>query len=233
ICILKVDLKCCTGCQKKASMKLQSIPGVDEVQYNSEKGLMTITGDVEPMTLVRKLNKCGKKTELFSVKYQLEDDDLNSEDEDDASSDSTSSYYDPKPMEREVQEKMKQQNKTGLPKKPSLLGCFSSKSKVVQPLPMRNRNWHIPSKFGNGPPGFGFPFANTTTSSQLLRPPYPMMPYPPMMQQQQPPPPFPMTGAAMPYNVNMYQTAYQPYFMSKQAPTDKFNTGLHFTGGKK
>ncbi|CAL9216802.1 unnamed protein product [Arabidopsis halleri] len=231
-CILKVDLKCCTGCQKKASMKLQSISGVEEVEYNIEKGLMTVRGDVEPMALVRKLNKHDRKTELFSVKYQLDDDDLNSDSEDYSSSDSTSSSYDPKPMEREFQEKMMQQKKkTGLLTS-FLGGCCSSKSNVVQPLPMRNRNWHVPSKFENGPPVFG----HSTTSSQL-RPPHPMMPYPPpMMMQQQPPPMMmqqqaqvPMTGVSMPPNVNMFQPAPQPYFMSKL----KMNPKLHYPEEKK
>ncbi|XP_010480775.1 PREDICTED: uncharacterized protein LOC104759566 [Camelina sativa] len=178
-CILKVDLKCCTGCQKRAGIKLKSISGVNEVEYNSKKGLMTVTGNVEPMALVRKLNKCGKKTELFSVKYQIEDDDLKSDDEDgtsssssSSSSDSASSCYDPKPMESELLEKMKQKNKRGLRKKLSFLFCLTSKSKVVQPLPMRNRNWHVPSKFQNGP-------------SQLW-PPQPLMPYSQVMQPQQP-----------------------------------------------
>ncbi|XP_010501671.1 PREDICTED: uncharacterized protein LOC104778968 [Camelina sativa] len=172
-CVLKVDLKCCTGCQKKAGIKLKSISGVNEVEYNSKKGLMTVTGNVEPMALVRKLNKCGKKTELFSVKYQIEDDDINSDDEDGtSSSDSASSYNDPKPMERELLEKMKQKNKRGIRKKISFLLCLTSKSKVVQPSPMRNRNWHVPSKFQNGPP--------------QLWPPQPLTPYPQMMQPQQP-----------------------------------------------
>ncbi|AEE31226.1 putative heavy metal-associated domain, HMA, heavy metal-associated domain superfamily [Arabidopsis thaliana] len=215
-CILKVDLKCCIGCQKKASMKLQSISGVEEVEYNIEKGLMTVRGDVEPMALVRKLNKHDRKTELFSVKYQLDDDDLNSDSEDYSSSDSTNSSYDPKPMERQFQEKMMQQKKkkSGILKMLSLLWCFSSKSKVVQPLPMRNRNWHVPSKFENVPPGFGF---NSTTSSQL-RPPHPMMPYPPMMQppmmqQQRPLMMQQQAQVPMPPNVNMFQSAPQPFKM--------------------
>ncbi|XP_010501660.1 PREDICTED: probable serine/threonine-protein kinase samkC [Camelina sativa] len=257
-CILKVDLKCCTGCQKKASIKLKSISGVNEVEYDSEKGLMTVTGDVEPMDLVRKLNKCGKETELFSVKYQIEDDDLKSDDEDEtsssssSSSDSASSYYDPKPMEREFQEKMKQQpkKKTLLQIIRSILCCFTSKSKVVQPLPMRNRNqnrnWRVPSKFEYGAP--------------QLRPPQPMLPYPQtiqphhlqMMQQQQQQQMMqrqqqlqlmqhqqhvPVTGAVMPYTANMFQQAYQPYHMPNQGQTYllpnpaqplKFNRSLHF-----
>ncbi|XP_010480756.1 PREDICTED: uncharacterized protein LOC104759545 [Camelina sativa] len=230
-CILKVDLKCCTSCQNKASIKLKSISGVEEVAYNSEKGLLTVTGDVEPMALVRKLNKCGKETELFSVKYPIEDDDLQSDDEDEtSSSDSASSYYDPKPMEREFQEKMNQQEKkkkTLLQKIRSFLCCFTSKSKLVQPLPMRNRNWQVPSKF-------------------QLRPPQPRQPYPPtmrphhlpmmqqqqlqMMQQQQ----LQMMQQQPGY---MFQQAYQPHLMPNQgqhyllpnpAQPMKINRSLHF-----
>ncbi|XP_010460841.1 PREDICTED: uncharacterized protein LOC104741646 [Camelina sativa] len=219
-CILRVDLKCCTGCQKKARIKLKSLSGVNEVEYDSEKGLMTVTGDVEPMALVRKLNKCGKETELFSVKYQIEDDDVKSDDEDEtssSSSDSASSYYDPKPMEREFQGKMKQpKKKTLLQKIRSFLCCLTSKSKVVQPLPMRNRNWRVPSKFEYGAPQF--------------RPPQPMLPYPQtmqphhlqMMQQQQQ---LQMMQRQQQLQLMqqqpgiMFQQAYQPYLTQNQAQT--------------
>lgn len=223
--------------------------GVSAVAYNAEKGLMTVTGDVEPMTIVRKLSRWGKKAELVSVNYQL--DDLISDDEeeeDSGTSSDTSSSPDSKTMEREAQEKTKtktNKKKKGMLRKPFLLGCLSSKPKVDQPFAMRNRNWHIPSKFENGPPGYGFPFANPSTSQ--WRPTHPMMPYPLMMMQQQPQAPMmpylpmmqqqqpqvPMTGGApMPYNVNMFRPAppptqqSQPYFKSIQAQTG--NPKLHY-----
>ncbi|KAL1205069.1 Heavy metal-associated isoprenylated plant protein 34 [Cardamine amara subsp. amara] len=224
-CILKVDLKCCTSCQKKASIKLKSISGVNEVDYDQEKGLMTVTGDVEPMALVRKLTKCGRKTELVSVKYQF-DDDLDSDEEDSSSSSDTSSYPDPKTMARQLQEKMMMQpnkKKTGIFRNPSsLLGCFSSKSKVVQPLPMRNRNW-IPSKFANPPPGFGYP----PPHQMMQHPPHPSMmqqrPPPPMMQQ---PPQGPTTGAPY-YDNTLWQAPppRQPYYLSRQ---QKVTPALHY-----
>lgn len=199
--------------------------GVSAAEYNAEKGLMKITGDVEPMTLVHKLTRWGKKTELVSVNYNLDDDPISDDDdeEDDTSSD-TSSTPDPKTQEK----------KTGILRKP-LFGCFSSKSKVVQPYAMRNRNWYIPSKFENGGPGFGFPYTNASTSQWPH--PYPMMPpYPPMMQQQQLQQQLqaPMAGAVMPNNVNMFWSApplhqTQPYFMPTmptKAPT--VNSKLHY-----
>ncbi|ESQ33822.1 hypothetical protein EUTSA_v10009879mg [Eutrema salsugineum] len=206
-CILKVDLKCCTGCQKKASTRLQSLFGVTAAEYNAEKGLMTVTGDVKPMALVNKLTKCGRKTELVSVNYKLDDliSDEEEEEEDDtsdtSSSSDTSSEHDPKPMKRETQVKnhdskpmkreaqvktaMKTKKKEGILRKYLLLGCCRSKPKVVQPF-IQNRVWQGSSRFGSGPPPFQM------MQAQGLRP--------MMMQQQQQQPQVPMTGAAMQYN---------------------------------
>ncbi|KFK44858.1 hypothetical protein AALP_AA1G311600 [Arabis alpina] len=229
-CILKVDLKCCTGCPKKVITKLQTISGVSGAEYNAEKGLMTITitGDVEPLTLVNKVTGwANRKTELVSVNYQLDDpisDD--DDDEDESSSSETSSSPDPKTMEHQIQEKTNKKKKGLL----NLFGCFSSKPKVVQPFAMQNRNWHVPSKFEHCGPSFSFPYGNHGTSQwprpYPMIPPYPQMmpPYPPMMapQQQfmqQQRPQAPMAGAVMQNNANMFPYGPQPfqkepYFMS-------------------
>ncbi|KAG2304003.1 hypothetical protein Bca52824_032654 [Brassica carinata] len=53
-CVLKVNVKCCSGCENGAKRKLQRLPGVSAAEYNVQKGLMTVTGNVDPMTLKTK-----------------------------------------------------------------------------------------------------------------------------------------------------------------------------------
>ncbi|KAG2304004.1 hypothetical protein Bca52824_032655 [Brassica carinata] len=66
-CVLKVNVKCCSGCENGAKRKLQRLPGVSAAEYNVQKGLMTVTGNVDPMTLVNKLTSSNKKTDLVST----------------------------------------------------------------------------------------------------------------------------------------------------------------------
>uniref|UniRef100_A0A1J3E2X2 HMA domain-containing protein n=1 Tax=Noccaea caerulescens TaxID=107243 RepID=A0A1J3E2X2_NOCCA len=66
-CVLRVGIKCCKGCQTNAKRKLLSVSGVSAVEYDAEQGLLTVSGDPNPATLLRKLTKWGKNAELVSV----------------------------------------------------------------------------------------------------------------------------------------------------------------------
>ncbi|KAF2554384.1 hypothetical protein F2Q68_00036535 [Brassica cretica] len=143
-CVIKVDLKCCSSCLNRVKTKLQSLPGVTAAEYNVKKRLMTVAGDVDPMTLVYKLTKPNRKTELVSVNYMHDEDE--DEDEDD-----TTSNPDPRAMERapQVNTRPTIKKKEGMVRKYLLLGCLRSKPKVVQPFPLAKRMFGS-TRFGNG-----------------------------------------------------------------------------------
>ncbi|CAA7062361.1 unnamed protein product [Microthlaspi erraticum] len=197
---------------------------------------MTVRGDVEPTTLVQKLTRWGKKAELVSVNYQLDDDDLLSDSEEDFNDDDEDEQVewvpDPKPMERVTLKKKKK----GILSKSSLLGCFSRKPpEVVLPFPTQNRNQQRmfpPMQPQQRPPPFG-------TMYPQQRPQYGMMNHQPMMQQQPHPrmrqqqPQGPMMNMMMQqqpqgpmpmgYNGNMFQPT-RPYFLKDL----KANPSLHY-----
>nr|VDC61512.1 unnamed protein product [Brassica rapa] len=203
-CVIKVDLKCCSGCLNRAKTKLQSLPGVTAAEYNFKKGLMTVTGDVDPMTLVHKLTKPNRKTELVSVSYMHDDDDEEEDDEDEdeddtSSSDDTSSNPDPRPMERapQVITRPTIKRKEGMVRKYLLLGCLRSKPKVVQPFPLAKQMFGS-TRFGNG----GSDHGGGGGYGNARRPPAPFhgpmnlqQQYHMMMQPRLPPPQFQMNGA--------------------------------------
>ncbi|XP_031094363.1 heavy metal-associated isoprenylated plant protein 32-like [Ipomoea triloba] len=63
-CTLKVNIHC-KGCEQKVKKILQKIDGVYIVKFEEEMGKVTVSGDLEPETLIRKLNKNGKHAELI------------------------------------------------------------------------------------------------------------------------------------------------------------------------
>ncbi|KAE8675955.1 hypothetical protein F3Y22_tig00111640pilonHSYRG00184 [Hibiscus syriacus] len=65
-CTLKVNINCCNDCRTKAREKLQKISGVEAVD-NDSKGVLTISGKVNPMVIVKKIEKWGRKAELLSL----------------------------------------------------------------------------------------------------------------------------------------------------------------------
>ena len=177
--------------------------GVTAAEYNFKKGLMTVTGDVDPMTLVHKLTKPNRKTELVSVSYMHDDDDEEEDDEDEdededdtSSSDDTSSNPDPRPMERAPQVPTIKK-KEGMVRKYLLLGCLRSKPKVVQPFPLAKQIFGS-TRFGNG----GSDHGGGGGYGNARRPPAPFhgpmnlqQQYHMMMQPRLPPPQFQMNGA--------------------------------------
>ncbi|KAI9180057.1 hypothetical protein LWI28_000700 [Acer negundo] len=66
-CALKVNIKCCNGCEVKAKKKLQKLKGVDSITYDAEQGILRISGNVNPTVVIHKLAELGKKAELLRL----------------------------------------------------------------------------------------------------------------------------------------------------------------------
>ncbi|XP_077211510.1 uncharacterized protein LOC143846825 [Tasmannia lanceolata] len=64
---LKVSVNCCDGCKKQVKKTLQSIEGVLRTEIDLSQPKVTITGNVDPQILIRKLGKLGKPAELWGV----------------------------------------------------------------------------------------------------------------------------------------------------------------------
>ena len=66
-CVLKVNIHC-DGCQKKVKKILNKIDGVYHTSIDPEQGKLTVSGVVDPATIIKKLNKAGKPAELWGSK---------------------------------------------------------------------------------------------------------------------------------------------------------------------
>ncbi|KAL0920989.1 hypothetical protein M5K25_008012 [Dendrobium thyrsiflorum] len=64
---LKVNLHC-DGCKQNVKKILQKIEGVYTVTIDSEKQKVTVSGNVDSATLIKKLAKSGKHSELWNQK---------------------------------------------------------------------------------------------------------------------------------------------------------------------
>ncbi|KAF5738612.1 hypothetical protein HS088_TW13G01513 [Tripterygium wilfordii] len=65
-CVLKVNIHC-DGCKQKVKKILQKIDGVYTTKIDSEQGRVTISGNVDPSVLIKKLSKSGKHAELWGA----------------------------------------------------------------------------------------------------------------------------------------------------------------------
>ncbi|KAL6548258.1 hypothetical protein OROGR_008679 [Orobanche gracilis] len=65
--VLKVSIHC-QGCKKKVKKVLQTIDGVYTIDIDSQQQKVTVTGNIDPQTLIKKLVKSGKHAELFPEK---------------------------------------------------------------------------------------------------------------------------------------------------------------------
>ncbi|KAL8528006.1 hypothetical protein ACS0TY_005716 [Phlomoides rotata] len=63
-CALKVNIHC-EGCAHKIKKTLQKVEGVYKVIMDGEQGKVTVSGNVDPMLLINKLEKGGKHAELW------------------------------------------------------------------------------------------------------------------------------------------------------------------------
>ncbi|KAK6937407.1 Heavy metal-associated domain, HMA, partial [Dillenia turbinata] len=70
--VLKVSIHC-EGCKKKVKKVLQSIEGVYTTTVDSQQHKVTVTGNVDADTLIKKLAKNGKHAELWPEKLEKKD----------------------------------------------------------------------------------------------------------------------------------------------------------------
>ncbi|KAL0928404.1 hypothetical protein M5K25_000283 [Dendrobium thyrsiflorum] len=63
---LKVHVNCCDGCKKKV-LKALNIKGVLKTEIHPSLPKVTVTGTVEAASLIKKLAKCGKASELLQM----------------------------------------------------------------------------------------------------------------------------------------------------------------------
>ncbi|GER32337.1 heavy metal transport/detoxification superfamily protein [Striga asiatica] len=63
-CVLKVNIHC-DGCKHKVKKILQKIEGVYTIKIDSEQGKVTVSGNVDSSTLIKKLVKNGKHAEIW------------------------------------------------------------------------------------------------------------------------------------------------------------------------
>ncbi|KAJ0979839.1 hypothetical protein J5N97_015313 [Dioscorea zingiberensis] len=66
---LKVSIHC-EGCKRKVKRLLQSIDGVYKISIDAQQHKVTVTGNVDGETLIKKLIKNGKHAELWPEKPQ-------------------------------------------------------------------------------------------------------------------------------------------------------------------
>ncbi|KAI8025610.1 Heavy metal-associated isoprenylated plant protein 32 [Camellia lanceoleosa] len=65
-CVLRVNIDC-DGCKQKVRKLLQKIDEVYTVTIDVEQGKVTVTGNVDPVKLIKKLSKSGKHAELWGA----------------------------------------------------------------------------------------------------------------------------------------------------------------------
>ncbi|KAK4338745.1 hypothetical protein RND71_043232 [Anisodus tanguticus] len=66
VCVIKVEVTCCTACQRKLRKILLRISGVLEVSYDPTTKLATIRGKFDPLMIIEAIKEKGKKAELIS-----------------------------------------------------------------------------------------------------------------------------------------------------------------------
>ncbi|OAY49545.1 heavy metal-associated isoprenylated plant protein 36 [Manihot esculenta] len=70
--VFKVSIHC-EGCRKKVRKVLQGIDGVYMTQIDSQQHKVTVTGNVDAETLIKKLARSGKHAELWPEKSEKKD----------------------------------------------------------------------------------------------------------------------------------------------------------------
>ncbi|KAI7740739.1 hypothetical protein M8C21_033920 [Ambrosia artemisiifolia] len=65
-CSLKVNIHC-DGCKRKVKKILQKVEGVYTINIDPEQSKVTVSGVVDPNTLIKKLAKSGKLAEIWGA----------------------------------------------------------------------------------------------------------------------------------------------------------------------
>ncbi|KAK3413887.1 heavy metal-associated isoprenylated plant protein 43 [Eucalyptus grandis] len=63
---LKVSIPC-EKCKKKLLKAISTLEGVDKIEVDSSKGMLTVTGDVDPYDVILQARKAGKYAEVVSI----------------------------------------------------------------------------------------------------------------------------------------------------------------------
>ncbi|XP_047319387.1 heavy metal-associated isoprenylated plant protein 32-like [Impatiens glandulifera] len=77
-CVLKVNIHC-DGCKDKVKKILQKIDGVYTTKIDAEQGKVTVSGNVEAATLIKKLAKNGKHAEIWGGATKPANNNLNNQ----------------------------------------------------------------------------------------------------------------------------------------------------------
>ncbi|CBI26185.3 unnamed protein product, partial [Vitis vinifera] len=75
-CVLKVNIHC-DGCKHKVKKILHKIEGVYTTKIDADLGKVTVSGNVDAATLMKKLNKAGKHAELWGAPKANNQNQLN------------------------------------------------------------------------------------------------------------------------------------------------------------
>lgn len=190
------------------------------VEYNAEQGLLTVSGDVNPTTLLHKLTKWGKEAELVSYHGD-------------------SSAHVPRTPEQSQNKTMEKKKR---PTKCCLLMCFGKRSKNTKVEPMAIPNWNHPGVGSEN--GSATPLINVLPPPMVYPPPQAMpgftthIPYPPPQAMPgfttpipYPPPQF-GAGQPPPYTAGMFGSGppqSPPCFQLRQTEfPHMINSRLHY-----
>ncbi|XP_042054333.1 heavy metal-associated isoprenylated plant protein 36-like isoform X2 [Salvia splendens] len=94
--VLKVSIHC-QGCKRKVKKVLQSIEGVYTINIEAQQQKVTVTGNVDAQTLIKKLVKTGKHAELWPENPKPKDKKGNDKETDPKSSENTEDEDDDPP----------------------------------------------------------------------------------------------------------------------------------------
>uniref|UniRef100_A0A0E0KWA2 HMA domain-containing protein n=1 Tax=Oryza punctata TaxID=4537 RepID=A0A0E0KWA2_ORYPU len=64
--VLRVDTSC-DKCKRKILQAVSGLQGVDKIEIDSEKGTMTVTGSVDPVDVIERTRKAGKRAEVVTI----------------------------------------------------------------------------------------------------------------------------------------------------------------------
>ncbi|XP_015691979.1 heavy metal-associated isoprenylated plant protein 43-like [Oryza brachyantha] len=64
--VLRVDTSC-DKCKRKVLQAVSGLQGVDKIEIDSEKSTMTVTGSADPVDVIERTRKAGKRAEVVTV----------------------------------------------------------------------------------------------------------------------------------------------------------------------
>uniref|UniRef100_A0A0E0DJI0 HMA domain-containing protein n=1 Tax=Oryza meridionalis TaxID=40149 RepID=A0A0E0DJI0_9ORYZ len=64
--VLRVDTSC-DKCKRKILQAVSGLQGVDKIEIDSEKGTMTVTGSADPVDVIERTRKAGKRAEVVTI----------------------------------------------------------------------------------------------------------------------------------------------------------------------